>query len=160
MLKGLENEQLGGVRSTESDIFQACRLHFCYYPWRGFGFVGSRPSGQSVFFLSTVYRYNLLPHAPAYLLAVWLPYLQLVVGCCLLFDWFRPAAFFISAGMVAIFLCAQVAVLLSGNSMSCGCFGPRFDSPVGLTSVITLSVVLVGIILALVEKSSEGVRLG
>jgi len=116
--------------------------------------------GNPYFFLSTVYRYNLLPHAPAYLLAVWLPYLQLVVGCCLLFDWFRPAAFFISAGMVAIFLCAQVAVLLSGNSMSCGCFGPRFDSPVGLTSVITLSVVLVGIILALVEKSSEGVRLG
>lgn len=79
--------------------------------------------GNQFFFLASLVEYRMLGQWSATLAAVVLPWIQLVVGLCLLGKLFLGPALVGASCLFALFSIAQGFVLLSGWSVSCGCFG-------------------------------------
>ena len=73
--------------------------------------------------MDAIQSYHLLPWIPATIVAVWLPWLELVLACAL---WVRSGAR-TAAGMLAalcaVFLIALVQAWARGIDITCGCFG-------------------------------------
>jgi len=73
-------------------------------------------------FASNVFNYQMLPHWGVNVLAVGLPWLELVVGLCLgLGIWTRASALLMS-GMMVVFMIALASASARGLDISCGCF--------------------------------------
>lgn len=83
-------------------------------------------------FALAVYNYQLLPEAVINLVALTLPWLELLLGLCLLFSIWLPGTTFVSAGLLVIFLGALVFTQIRGLDMHCGCFSTETkDGPAG-----------------------------
>ncbi|MCX5768811.1 MAG: hypothetical protein NTZ09_00850 [Candidatus Hydrogenedentes bacterium] len=76
-------------------------------------------------FLSEVYGYGVLGSDTGILLSLLLPWLELLLGMCLILDILVFESLFLAAGLLALFLIAQGTALASGRVISCGCFGGR-----------------------------------
>lgn len=100
------------------------------------------------FFLGSVYSYRLVGPGIAQLVAMLLPWLQLVVGMCLITNLLRGATHAIALPMLLIFVIVQTSAKLRGLDISCGCFGPRHETEVGY---FTLTFVYALLLLALVR---------
>jgi len=73
-------------------------------------------------FASNIYNYQILPPWGVNALAIGLPWLELVVGVCLLLGlWTRASALLVSMLMV-IFVIAFTSAKSRGLNISCGCF--------------------------------------
>lgn len=73
-------------------------------------------------FASNIFNYHMLPAWGVNALAIGLPWLELLVGACLLLGlWTRASAFLVSMLMV-VFMIAFAAAKARGLSISCGCF--------------------------------------
>ena len=82
-------------------------------------------------FAAAIEAYEMLPTAVVNLLAVFLPWLELVCGILLIAGArLRPAAA-ISGGMLFLFIVAIVSAVLRGLHIDCGCFGEEPGSVVG-----------------------------
>lgn len=78
-------------------------------------------------FALAVYRFHLLPDNFVPTVAVYLPWLEMVCGICLLgVPRWRRAALWISLFLLIGFTGGILVNLVRGTSFSCGCFG---DSP-------------------------------
>ena len=81
-------------------------------------------------FALSVYRFHLLPDGLVNLVALYLPWLELISALCLLFiPRLRIAALWIALGLFSLFTTGISINLLRGTSFSCGCFG---NSPLAL----------------------------
>ena len=84
-------------------------------------------------FAKIVYGYDLFPDATINLIAILLPFIELVTGLALIINIFpRGAAFIIMAMLVAFILLISVN-LVRGHQFDCGCFssaGAQAESPV------------------------------
>lgn len=75
-------------------------------------------------FAGQIAAYQLLPHAGNVLLAVTLPYVEILCGALLLGGRkVRPAAL-LAAGLLLIFAIALVSAWARGLAIDCGCFRP------------------------------------
>ncbi|MGI6125261.1 MAG: MauE/DoxX family redox-associated membrane protein [Acetivibrionales bacterium] len=74
-------------------------------------------------FLDDVYRYELVGPKVGMLVAMALPWTELLVGICLLGSVFVGGALLVSAGLGAIFTLAVSWALFQGLDIGCGCFG-------------------------------------
>ncbi|MBN2310486.1 MAG: hypothetical protein JXR94_16045 [Candidatus Hydrogenedentes bacterium] len=74
-------------------------------------------------FLSGVYSYELVRPAPGLYLSILLPWLELVVGICLVANVLTEGALAISAFLCLVFSVGQILVFSQGLSISCNCFG-------------------------------------
>ena len=74
-------------------------------------------------FLSSVYNYELVGPKLGMLVAVILPWLELLVGLCLLGGIFVGGALLLSIGMAIMFTFTTSFALYRGLKISCGCFG-------------------------------------
>ena len=83
-------------------------------------------------FALSVYRYRILPDALINLVAIWLPWIELLTGIAILLPArrLRGAAAFLISGMLAVFTVAISLNLLRGIEASCGCFSTRADAAV------------------------------
>ena len=88
-----------------------------------------------------MYGYELVGPKLAMLIAMTLPWAELLVGICLLGSIFVGGALLISAGMGAIFTFALSSALYRGLEISCGCFGGGADS-IGYSTVIRAVLIL------------------
>ncbi|TAE91502.1 MAG: DoxX family membrane protein [Verrucomicrobia bacterium] len=79
-------------------------------------------SGVAVF-AADVEKYHLLPAELVPWMAYGLPWLEIVVGICLLGQFFRRGALAASLGMTLMFLGAIAWAWRQGLDISCGCFG-------------------------------------
>lgn len=93
-------------------------------------------------FLGAVYQYDIASPALGAFAAIWIPFLQCVVGMCLLANCLREAAHAIAGVVLAVFVSVQLKVLLDGKSIPCGCFGTRYQSEVGTRSLMLVSGLL------------------
>jgi len=59
--------------------------------------------------------------------ALWLPWLEVLVGLCLLTGLWRRAALRIAAGLLLFFTGLGVYAIVTGLDISCGCFGKSGD---------------------------------
>ena len=74
-------------------------------------------------FAKDVYNYQILPDALINLTALVLPWLELLLGLCLLAGIWLPGAVLTVNGLLLVFLAALVFNLARGLDVNCGCFG-------------------------------------
>jgi len=74
-------------------------------------------------FAKDIYNYQILPDALINLTALVLPWLELLLGLCLLTGVWMPGAVLTVNGLLIVFLAALVFNLARGLNVDCGCFG-------------------------------------
>ena len=74
-------------------------------------------------FAKDVYNYQILPDVLINLTALVLPWLELLLGLCLLTGVWLPGAVLAVNGLLLVFLAALVFNLARGLDVNCGCFG-------------------------------------
>jgi uncharacterized membrane protein YphA (DoxX/SURF4 family) len=87
-------------------------------------------------FAKAVYNYQILPHALVNLAALILPFLELLVGLCLIFGCWLPGATIISTGLLTVFISALAFNLFRGLDVYCGCFSTTGGDASGLLTVL------------------------
>jgi cation diffusion facilitator family transporter len=87
-------------------------------------------------FAQTVYNYQILPDGLVNLAAMILPWMELLLGICLIGGVWLPGATVVSTGLLALFIGALVFNQMRGLDIHCGCFSSESsDGPVGLWTV-------------------------
>jgi uncharacterized membrane protein YphA (DoxX/SURF4 family) len=89
-------------------------------------------------FALDIATYDILPLAAINLLAVCLPWIELIAGVLLIAGWRIRGASVVIAGMMLVFLVALCIALARGLDMSCGCFASQGteDDPISRMTVI------------------------
>jgi uncharacterized membrane protein YphA (DoxX/SURF4 family) len=73
-------------------------------------------------FAHMIYNYRILPAGLINLSALVMPWVELVIGLCLILGvWVRPARWIVTA-MLVVFMTAISINLVRGNAIDCGCF--------------------------------------
>jgi len=73
-------------------------------------------------FAKDVYNYQILPDALVNLTALVLPWLELLLGLCLLAGVWMPGAVLSANGLLLVFLAALLFNMARGLDVNCGCF--------------------------------------
>jgi len=73
-------------------------------------------------FAETVYNYQILPDSAVNLAALILPWLELLLGVCLIAGWWLPGATMIGTGLLLVFIAALAFNQMRGLDIDCGCF--------------------------------------
>jgi len=73
-------------------------------------------------FAQAVFNYQILPDAFINLIALVLPWLELISGCCLVLNKWIPGAVFITTILLISFISAIFFNLSRGLDVGCGCF--------------------------------------
>lgn len=74
-------------------------------------------------FAIAIYNYQLLPDCTINLLAIFLPWLEVLIAASLIIDIYTRGASLLSALLFLIFATALTINLVRGLDISCGCFG-------------------------------------
>jgi len=74
-------------------------------------------------FAHEISNYKLLPAAAINPLALWLPWLEMVIGICFFLGVYRRTAGRIAAVLLIVFIGAISINLARGRPVDCGCFG-------------------------------------
>lgn len=98
-------------------------------------------------FLSNVYDYQLVGPKLGILTAMTLPWLELLVGLCLLGGIFVGGALLASIGMAGVFTFVLGWALYRGLEISCGCFSAG-------TEVISYSVLIRALVILLISLAA------
>ena len=88
-------------------------------------------------FSLAVYNYQILPEAAINMTALILPWLELLLGLCLLFGLLLPGATVAGTGLLVVFLGALVFNQIRGLDIHCGCFSTGIrQGPAGSGAVL------------------------
>lgn len=101
------------------------------------------------YLLSSVFRYELVGFGLGHFTAMTLPFVQLVVGLCLVGRVLVGGALLASTGLFAVFTFVHASAVFRRMSIPCGCFGPSESFVVGWYSLF-----LVGLLLAAALSAS------
>jgi uncharacterized membrane protein YphA (DoxX/SURF4 family) len=88
-------------------------------------------------FARIILNYKILPVQLVNLLAIFLPWLELITGFCLVLGKFVRASLVIYSSMLVIFIIALSQALIRGLDISCGCFSVEPST----TSVVWLRII-------------------
>ncbi|MBC7077844.1 MAG: hypothetical protein H5T92_06015 [Synergistales bacterium] len=94
-------------------------------------------------FLGSVYAYGLVGPRFGEVVAIILPYLQLVTAICLLGRILFGGALLTSCLLLSTFFAVQLSAFVRGLKISCGCFGPVHSYQVGASSLFWLTILLI-----------------
>jgi cation diffusion facilitator family transporter len=87
-------------------------------------------------FAQAVYNYQILPEAAVNLAALILPWLEALLGLCLIAGLWLPGATVVSTGLLAVFIGALVFNQMRGLDIHCGCFSTDTTAdPAGLWTI-------------------------
>jgi uncharacterized membrane protein YphA (DoxX/SURF4 family) len=73
-------------------------------------------------FAKVVFNYQILPEALVNLAALILPFLEMLIGFCLVLGYWLPGATILSTGLLTVFISALGFNLFRGLDVHCGCF--------------------------------------
>ena len=93
-------------------------------------------------FLSSVYNYELVGPKLGLLVAMVLPWAELLVGICLFGGIFISGALLVSIVMGAMFSFAIGSALYRGLNISCGCFSSSSVEQIGYTTLIRACMIM------------------
>jgi putative oxidoreductase len=79
-------------------------------------------------FATAVQKYNLLPWIPGVILALYLPWLEILCGLLLALKKFEKGALLVIIVLLIIFTVALASAMVRGLDIDCGCFGKAFTS--------------------------------
>jgi uncharacterized membrane protein YphA (DoxX/SURF4 family) len=80
-------------------------------------------------FAKDVFNYQILPDALINMTALVLPWLELLLGLCLLTGIWLPGAVLVVNGLLLVFLAAFGFNMARGLDVNCGCFSTGSDVP-------------------------------
>lgn len=86
-------------------------------------------------FAAIVFNYNLLPDHMINVVALVLPWLELLTGLCLIFDMLTLGAAGIALGLMCVFMTALGLNALRDLDVACGCFSTDAAGAPGLWSL-------------------------
>lgn len=93
-------------------------------------------------FLSDVYNYELVGPKLGVLVATVLPWMELLVGICLVGGIFVSGALLASIAMATMFTFVLASALYRGLEISCGCFSASATGVIGYSTLIRACVIL------------------
>ena len=93
-------------------------------------------------FLSSVYSYELVGPKLGLLVAMTLPWMELLVGICLVGGIFVGGALLASVGMGAMFAFVLASALHRSLDISCGCFGASTGDKISYITLIRAGAIL------------------
>ena len=76
-------------------------------------------------FAKIVYGYDLFPYAAINLIAIVLPYIELIAGLALILGLYPRSAALIINGMLVAFIIVLAINLIRGHEFDCGCFSAK-----------------------------------
>lgn len=103
-------------------------------------------------FAQAVFNYQVLPGEMINIAAIVLPWLELILGTCLLFNVWMYGASSLTAILLFIFMVAITFNFMRGLDVGCGCFSTRSEESMNTLTLIRdlvflcLSVGLVGLV--------------
>lgn len=103
--------------------------------------------GNPYHFLSSVYAYEQTSIETGRWVAITFPFLEMVLGMCLLARWWIREAYMSSFLLFSLFVVVQSLTLQRGLKIPCGCFGASASVQVGAA---TLAIAGMGAAFALV----------
>ena len=109
----------------------------CLFLWSSFSKIR-----QPYDFLSSVYNFELVGPKLGVLVAMVLPWLELLVGICLIGGIFISGALLASIGMAAMFTFVLAWSLYQGLEISCGCFSASGGGIISYSTLIRACVIL------------------
>lgn len=118
---------------------------------------GIQHLGNTFSLLASVLQYQIVPPWLARMVAVGLPFVQIVIGVSLIGQaWVKPGLL-AACGLFALFALAQCLALGRGLEIPCGCFGTTRYEPVGAwTMARTLGLLaLAALTLAISMRKGE-----
>jgi len=80
-------------------------------------------------FAAIVKGYHVLPEALVNPVAIWLPWLELLLGLSLVSGYWAEGAAALTAGMFAVFCVLLIVNYFRGIDINCGCFSTRPADP-------------------------------
>jgi hypothetical protein len=95
------------------------------------------------YFLASLAEYEVLGPWSSAIVAVVLPWTQLVIGLCLLLDVMTRTAFLVAAWLFLSFSMGQAFALYSGLTIGCGCFGAVHERSVSIGTFAPTSLAFV-----------------
>lgn len=98
------------------------------------------------YFVKSLYNYRLLPEVSLNFFALFIPWLELVIGCLLVLGIFVRESALIGSILMIIFIAAIGIAVARGLDIECGCFGTRDGSRVGVLKIIEDLLILLGFI--------------
>lgn len=108
-------------------------------------------------FAVDVGNYRLVPHELNNLVAIIVPWVEMVAGLAVIFGiWLRAAALVIT-GLTTMFFFVILSALARGLNMECGCFGTVGGQHVGLVN-LAIDSTLFFLAITLVLRSKEGAK--
>ncbi|HNR12503.1 MAG TPA: MauE/DoxX family redox-associated membrane protein [Thermodesulfobacteriota bacterium] len=81
-------------------------------------------------FAEAIHNYRILPVASINLVAIVLPWIELVCGALLVAGVFTGGSSLLIAALLGSFLLALISALVRGLDISCGCFSGRSKDPI------------------------------
>jgi len=94
------------------------------------------------YFLGTIYSYRLIGPGVGQFVAIVLPWLQVVLGICLVTHLLHHSAHTLTMGVLVIFVAVQASALLRQLDISCGCFGVRHEAKIDGATLMTTGALL------------------
>lgn len=91
-----------------------------------FLFAGATKAYDPGAFAIEIQRYNLVPWIPGALAAVYLPWLEILVGTLLVVKRFERGALLLVTCLLLVFTFALASATFRGLGIDCGCFGKAF----------------------------------
>ena len=77
--------------------------------------------------VTIIWNYRILPPGPINLMAIYMPWMELVVGLALVTGFKRRAAALCSTGLLVAFMVALGINAVRGVNVACGCFSTSAD---------------------------------
>lgn len=106
-------------------------------------------------FVADIDHYRLLPYPLAVVVAIYLPWLELLCGAAVLFRWRERGAALLLVALCAIFASALASAWLRGLNIDCGCFGRTLASSLPVALARSLVLGGVGVVLLLGNKQPD-----
>jgi uncharacterized membrane protein YphA (DoxX/SURF4 family) len=103
--------------------------------------------GDMSSFATAVHNFRIVPVVTENLLAMMLPWIELVAGLALILGFRARAGGVIATALMGVFLVAILAAMVRGLDIECGCFGTADAAKVGFaklaenTTYVVLAVV-------------------
>lgn len=112
-----------------------------------FVFAGVEKISQPEEFAKAITNYHILPSFSINILALVLPWVELLTGLALLTGVYIKGAALLQVAMLGLFFIAISLALARGLDISCGCFGTASASKIGWTHLLEDLAMLAGTII-------------
>jgi putative oxidoreductase len=83
-------------------------------------------------FAKIIYGYNLFPEFLINLIAIFLPFVELISGLCLILGVYPRSAALIINGLLLSFILVLTINIMRGHEFDCGCFSANKTGPPGM----------------------------